>query len=149
MVTFKDFDVLEGFDPVDKAQLVGQAFGITGVRYRVNDSKVVFAEVEIINMDGEQLAFQDSSTGVRDQLSGYLASKGHDVTQNLGTWFDCALYVPRGLRVSQYDVITDQGGTRKAKTYYLTTQGRQRPDQEAHADATKPPAAAGRARASK
>jgi hypothetical protein len=133
---FAGFDVLEGFDPIDKAQLAGQPFGITGVRFRVNDSKVMFAEVEIVNAAGEPLAFIDSSTGVRDQLAKYLADvKKVDPLKNLGGWFDVQLYVPRGLRVSSYEVTDDKGHTKQAKTYYLTTQGRQRAVSEAPAKA--------------
>lgn len=135
---FAGFDVIEGFDPIDKATLTGKPFGITGVRFRVNDSKVMFAEVEIVDEAGETLAFIDSSTGVRDQLAKYLTDvKKVDPIKNLGGWFDVQLYVPRGLRVSSYEVTDDKNRTKQAKTYYLTTQGRQRPATQAPATSSK------------
>lgn len=127
---FDGFDQIEGFDPVDKEQLVGKPFGITGVRFRTNERNerdIVFAEVETINTNGEQAAFQDASTGVRDQLIKYLAE--HTVTDylNEGQWHDLKLFVPRGLRVSQYDWPDPATGkTKPVRTYYLTTAGRTR-----------------------
>lgn len=120
---FAEFDTLEGFNPIDKAELVGKPFGITGVRFRENERHVAFAEVEIITLDGEQLGFQDSSTGVRDQLAAYLAEKKLAVS---GDWTDVKLYVPNGLRVSSYEVHDESGRAKQAKTYYLTLQPRMR-----------------------
>ena len=121
---FQGFDVIEGFEPIDKAGLVGLPFGVTGVRFRENERKVTFAEVEIIDANGEQGAFQDASTGVREQLARYLTEKGIPISSE---WTNIRLFIPRGLRVSEYDApVDDSGKVRKAKTYYLTTQGRAR-----------------------
>lgn len=122
---FAGFDVLEGFDPIDKAALVGAPFGITAVRFRTNERKVTFAELEILTLQGERKGFQDSSTGVRDQMIKYLDDKK---IPNKGRedWVDIKLFVPNGLRVSEYDVEV-AGHTTKAKTYYLTLQARERP----------------------
>lgn len=120
---FEGFDVIEGFDPIDKAELVGKPFGVTGVRFRTNERSIAFAEVEIVTADGEPAAFQDASTGVRDQLANYLSSKGLAISPE---WADVRLFVPRGLRVSTYDVTDDRGRDKQAKTYYLTTMGRDR-----------------------
>jgi hypothetical protein len=124
---FEGFDVIEGFEPIDKAELVGRPFGITGVRFRENERKVTFAEIEIIDVNGQPGAFQDSSTtGARDQLARYLTDKGIPLSSE---WTDVRLFVPRGLRVSEYDApVDDSGKVRKAKTYYLTTEGRKRPE---------------------
>lgn len=119
---FAEFDVIEGFDPIDKAELVGKPFGITGVRYRKNERDIMFAEVEIVDANGEPAAFQDSSTGVRDQITKYLAEKKIKVTN--GEWVDLKLFVPRGLRVSTYEATDERGRAKQAKTYYLTTAGR-------------------------
>jgi hypothetical protein len=119
---FEEFDVLEGFDPIDKAELVGKPFGITGVRYRENERKVKFAELEIVLPTGEKLGFQDSSTGVAAQVTQYLADKGYGA--QLGEWMDVKLFVPRGLRVSAYDVVDANGKTKQAKTYYLSLEAR-------------------------
>lgn len=121
---FNDFDVLEGFEPTDKAELVGVPFGITAVRYRTNESHVQFVDVEIVNADGEEKTFSDSSSGVRDQLTQYLHGKG---LQTGGTidWQEIKLFVPNGLRCSNYEVKVE-GQTKAAKTYYLTLKGRKR-----------------------
>lgn len=119
-------DVLDGFEPIDKAALVGKPFLATGVRFRKNERDIVFAEVEITQGEGaEPESLQDSSTGVRDQLSAYLVNKGIKFEVG-GDWVDIKLYAPRGLRVSEYGVRDAAGRTKQAKTYYLTTQGRRR-----------------------
>lgn len=123
---FDGFDVLEGFNPIDKAELVGKPFGITGVRYRRNERQVEFVEVEIITLDGEQLGFQDASTGVRDQVTKYLIDHKLAPSTDGTTWTDVKLYVPNGLRVSTYEVHDDNGRAKQAKTYYLTVQARPR-----------------------
>jgi hypothetical protein len=121
---FDGWDVIEGFDPVEKDQLIDQPFGITGVRFRQNDQKIVFAEVETVSADGNQAAFQDASTGVRDQLIKLLTERGVKDWAN-GEWHDIKLYVPRGLRVSKYEWVDKTDGKRKqAQTFYLTTAGR-------------------------
>jgi hypothetical protein len=122
---FDGFDVIEGFDPQDKASLVGVPFGITGVRFRKNDRDVVFAEIEAVDAHGEMISIQDSSSGIRDQLSRYLASQGQKAEVG-EAWADIKLFVPRGLRVSTYEVHDVAGKTKQAKTYYLTTEGRRR-----------------------
>lgn len=122
---FQDFDVIEGFDPVDKATLVGVPFGITAVRFRTSERSVVFAEVEIINADGEPAAMIDSSSGVRDQLRVYMHGKNMDVSATT-EWQDVRLFVPNGLRVSEYEVKDERGQDKHAKTYYLTTKARTR-----------------------
>ena len=122
---FQGFETIEGFDPIDKATLVGQPFGITGVRFRTNERQVVFAEVEIVTATGEQFGLNDSSTGIRQQLSDYMAGKGLTVSGNTD-WQDIKLFVPRGLRVSEYTVQDERGKDKTAKTYYLTTVGRAR-----------------------
>jgi hypothetical protein len=122
---FAEFDVLEGFTPVDKSTLIGTPFGITGVRFRENERKVKFAELEIVMMDGEHRGFQDSSsTGVAAQIAEYLIDKG--IGAPAGDWMDTKLFVPLGLRDSVYPVIDPNGKTKEAKTYYLTLVARER-----------------------
>jgi hypothetical protein len=136
---FEGFDQIEGLDIADKAVLVGKPLGITAVRFRTNEREVVFAEAEVVTIDGDLCAISDSSTGVRDQLAKYLLDKGHQPSGNT-EWIDVMLYVPRGLRVSVYDVEVS-GQVKKAKTYYLTTAGRRSPKPEAKPEK---PAARGR-----
>ena len=121
---FADFDVIEGFEPVDKAALVGVPFGVTSVRFRTNERSVVYAEAELVTGDGEQQTMIDSSTGVRDQLAAYLKEKGLTTGGNTD-WQDVKLFVPNGLRCSQYSVKVE-GEDKLAKTYYLTTKPRRR-----------------------
>lgn len=122
---FEDFDVIEGFTPIDKEELVNVPFGITGVRFRENERKVTFAELEIVDLAGERKAFQDSSTGVAAQIGAYLTDKGMGAP--LGDWMDVRLFVPQGLRKSEYPVIDPNGRSKQAKTYYLTLKPRERP----------------------
>lgn len=121
---FAGFDTIEGFNPIDKAELVGTPFGVTGVRFRENERKIAFAELEIVTADGEVLGFQDSSTGVRDQIRDYL--NGKKTKAGADGWHDVKLFVPAGLRVSKYDVTDEHGRTKTAKTYYLTLTPRKR-----------------------
>jgi hypothetical protein len=51
-----------------------------------------------------------------------MVAKGHEHSANT-EWVETKLFVPRGLRVSQYEVQVN-GQPKKAKTYYLTTSGR-------------------------
>jgi hypothetical protein len=137
---FQAFDQLEGLDIADKATLVAKPFGITAVRFRTNDREVVFAEAEVVTVDGELCAISDSSTGIKDQLTGYLLSKSL-MTEGAGLpaeWVDVKLFVPRGLRVSVYDVQVGSQ-TKPAKTYYLTTSGRSKPEPEPAAPARGKP----------
>jgi hypothetical protein len=119
---FEGFSTLEGLDLIDKADLVGKPFGITAVRLRTNERDILFAEVEVVTMDADTWAFNDSSTGVRDQLLKVLEAQGHEISADTA-WYEIKLFVPNGLRVSAYEV-EDHGKTKKAKTYYLTSGGR-------------------------
>lgn len=121
---FEGFDIIEGFEPVDKAALVGVPFGITAVRFRTNERSVVYAEAELVTGDGVPQTMIDSSTGVRDQLAAYLYAKGMPTGGNT-EWAEVKLFAPKGLRCSAYDVQVD-GDTKSAKTYYLTTKPRKR-----------------------
>jgi hypothetical protein len=120
---FEGFTTLEGLDQIDKAELVGKPFGIMAVRLRTNERDIMFAEVEVVTVDGETWVFSDSSTtGVRDQLLKVLEAQGHEISADTD-WYEVKLFVPSGLRVSAYEV-EDHGKTKKAKTYYLTSGGR-------------------------
>lgn len=120
-----DVDFIEGADLVDKAELVGKAFLITGVRFEKNARGVEYAYIEAEFEDGEEIDFNDSSTsGVKQQLITYLESRGQTVDYATGEVHEVKIAVPRGLRVSTYEVQDMRGKTKTAKTYYLTGGGR-------------------------
>lgn len=126
---------LDGLDLVDKLTLVDVPFRILGVSYRTsstNNARLV--EVDAERADGTTFSFNDSSTGVKEQISGYLASIGKDhaieIESEYVEFTDAErLVVPKGLRVSEYeiDIVRPDGrptgAKRKARTFYLTTSG--------------------------
>jgi hypothetical protein len=120
-----DVDFIEGADLVDKAELVDKAFLITGIRFEKNARGVEYAYVEAEDESGEEFDFNDSSTsGVKQQLITYLESRGATIDYTSGQIHDVKIAVPRGLRVSTYEVQDMRGKTKTAKTYYLTGGGR-------------------------
>lgn len=120
-----DVDFIEGADLVDKAELVGKSFLITGIRFEKNSRGIEYVYVEAEDEAGEEFDFNDSSTsGVKAQLMTYLESRGATVNVESGEVHDVKIAVPRGLRVSTYEVQDMRGKTKTAKTYYLTGGGR-------------------------
>jgi hypothetical protein len=120
-----DVDFIEGADLVDKAELVDKAFLITGIRFEKNARGVEYAYVEAEDESGEEFDFNDSSTsGVKQQLITYLESRGATIDYTSGQIHDVKIAVPRGMRVSTYEVQDMRGKTKTAKTYYLTGGGR-------------------------
>lgn len=114
-----DSDQLDGYDFVDKATLIGTAFRINAVEFYHNANGVLFANVQAEHANGIPFAFNDSSTGVREQLSIYITNRFGEWVD--GTVYEIALVAPRGLRLSEYALADDP--SRKGKTYYLTTSG--------------------------
>jgi hypothetical protein len=117
-----EVDVLEGADLLDKSELIGVPFLITGVKTTINSNDVITDWVEGEREDGTSFTFTDSSTGVKAQLDAYLAAKGQGGT--IDEWVDVRLVAPKGLRVSKYTIKDERGKPRDAQTYYLTTNGR-------------------------
>ncbi|WP_333759248.1 hypothetical protein [Streptomyces sp. ISBFB 2968] len=121
----QDVDFIEGADLVDKAELIGKAFLITGIRFERNARGVEYAYIEAEDEAGEEFDFNDSSTsGVKQQLVTYLESRHTPADFTTGEVHDVKIAVPRGLRVSTYEVQDMRGKTKMAKTYYLTGGGR-------------------------
>lgn len=121
-------EVLTGVDLVQKAEMVGTPFLITGVKFTHNPSSnigYVYVEFEL-SPGGERRMFNDSSTGVRQQLEEFAGAKGWagaKGTIELEKWYDTRVLCPKGLRVSEYDTKDERGRDTKGRTYYLTTSG--------------------------
>lgn len=114
--------VLDGLEIADKAELIGSPLIITSVWFKTNVRDVEYVYVAAVTETGDEITFNDSSSGVKAQLSEYLTALGKTITQ--GEIFDgLALLIPKGLRVSVFDVQV-AGKTKQAKTYYLTTSGK-------------------------
>jgi len=119
---WQDAEVIEGVDLVDKAELLGKAFLITSVEFTENAQGVNFVYVSAEDVDGTRFQFNDSSTGVRQQIAHKLTLTGRDAAIESGGQVDLRLIAPRGLRVSEYAVKDRTTGKMKtARTYYLTT----------------------------
>ena len=118
-------DQLDGLDLVDKAELVGKPFRITGVSFETNQRGVSYVYVDAEDADGEGFTFNDSSSGVRAQIVQHLTKTGQDaVIDQPGDVLTLSLVIPRGLRVSEYEVKDERGKAKTARTYYLTTSGK-------------------------
>jgi hypothetical protein len=97
----------------DKSRLIGQELMI--VRYGIHKSDLNgrdFSSIHVLTRDGGKYIVNDGSTGIHVQLK--------ELKEEQGTV--CPLYVPKGLRVSEYDYTDENDGvTKKARTYYLNT----------------------------
>lgn len=118
-----DAAALTGVRVTDKMDLVGQPFIITGVKLTRNeerDYETLFVECLLPNT--EKVTFTDSSTGVLAQLRNWTAQ--NKIGLALDEWADCRLFIANGLRFSEFDVVDQRTGKeRKAKTFYLSTNG--------------------------
>jgi len=104
----------------DKDALVGRPFVILDYQFSTSRDTLnpetgepnVFVSVRLMTEDNRKLIINDGSTGIRDQLRNLPDAVAGSV-----------LYVPRGLRVSEYEVETVVKGKtvkQNAKTYYLS-----------------------------
>jgi hypothetical protein len=118
----EDVEVLAGVDLLDKSELIGVPFLLTGVKFTVNDRSIVIAWIEGERQDHTPFTFTDTSTGVKAQIEAHCQAKGIS-TDALDEWNNLRLVAPNGLRVSTYEVKDERGKTREARTYYLTTSG--------------------------
>jgi len=116
-------EVLAGVDLVQKAEMIGVPFLITGFKFTHNPASnigYVYVEFET-SPGGERRMFNDSSTGVRQQMEEFAGAKGLKI--ELEKWYDVRVLCPKGLRVSEYDTKDERGRDTKGRTYYLTTSG--------------------------
>lgn len=123
---WSDSPQLDGLDLVDKASLLGTPFRIMSVRFETNVRGVGFVYVDAEDVNGEPFTFNDSGSGVRAQIIDFLESTGHPAPADDTAPVAVSLVIPRGLRVSEFDVKDEMGRTKKARTYYLTTSGKRR-----------------------
>ncbi len=120
---WQNADQLDGFDLIDKSNLVGVPFRISSVRFDQNAAGVSYVYCDAENAIGDTFTFNDSSSGVRAQIVAFLSSRDMDSAVDTGVLVPMNLVAPRGLRVSEYEVRDDRGKTKNARTYYLTTSG--------------------------
>lgn len=111
----------DGFELIkDKDSLVGVPFVIVDFQFTTSKDRTdpetgeptQFVTARLVTETNRKLIINDGSTGIRDQL------------RSVGEIGGAVLYVPRGLRVSEYQVeIVGKNGkthTEPAKTYYLS-----------------------------
>ena len=126
--SWNDAEYLPGYDLVDKRELADIPFRIFGIYFKTNDQGVNFVYVEAERVDGTRFAFNDSSTGVRQQLAEYVAETNREAVIDTGERVPMNMVAPRGLRFSEFEVevtnkVTQKAEMRKAKTFYLTRRG--------------------------
>jgi hypothetical protein len=120
-----DAEFIGGADLRDKAELVDLPFKITGVRFEKSAKNVEYVYVEAEDQAGDEFDFNDSSnSGVKQQIITYLEAKEVAWDYTSGVVHDVNLVIPKGLRVSTYEVTDNRGKPKTAKTYYLTSGGR-------------------------
>lgn len=134
---WQDAEQLDGLDLIDKAELVGKPFRVSGFFFTENDKGVAYVWVDAEDVDGNTFTFNDSSTGVRAQLVAYVKAKGNDAAIDSGDYVNTSLVMPKGLRLSEFTVKDERGRDKNARTYYLTTSGKRQGAAEA-ATETKP-----------
>jgi hypothetical protein len=125
-----DQEIGEGWQVLDKADLVGVPFVITN--YRFSDSKKIRSADgtgkqfvilyvltrEFFETEGKsgKWVVTDGSTGLMTQLGEWVTKKGIDLDAEKVPALSC----PRGLIVSVYDYTDPSTGVvTEAKTYYL------------------------------
>lgn len=96
-----------------KENLVGIPFFITSWKYNPEGAHGEFVTVFVTKMDNSHGFFADGSTGIKDQL--------HEFEIKMGG--QRPIYVPKGLRVSNYNYIDPEDGkTKPSSTYYINNE---------------------------
>jgi len=117
-----EVEILDGLDIIDKAELIGRPFLIESVWFEQGARSVEYVYVQAQFENGTGFTFNDSSSGVYKQLESYMSKRG--VKPEFGQVVPCKLMIPKGLRVSKFEVQDERGRSKEAKTYYLTTSGK-------------------------
>lgn len=104
----------DGFSVLDdKMRLIGAEFII--VKYGEHESEKSdggkFTTIHVVTKEGGKYIVNDGSTGIHAQMSEKFGPDGEPFK---------FLYVPRGLRVSEYTYM-DGGREKPARTFYLNT----------------------------
>lgn len=120
----KKADVIEGYDILDKAELIGVEFVITGVWFVTGARNVQYVYMNGVKRDGTQFTFNDSSTGIKAQVVEMMNKLGKSTDPDTGEVHEVLIHIPRGVRLSEYEIKDVNNKDRKARTYYLTTGGR-------------------------
>lgn len=105
---------IETVDVRDKSELLGTPFLMTSIRVSAGDFGPFFS-VTAEDAQGESFVFNDGSTGVARQLSGWLAKHRDREADQTGTW-DLRLVARKGLRSSTYP---NPAGDGVSTTYYI------------------------------
>jgi hypothetical protein len=98
---------------VDKSELIGEPFIIADIRF--NNTKADgrgrnYVSVMCFLPNGRKIVFNDGGTGVKQQLTDYVAK--HNRTSGIRC--------DRGLHVSEYEYVDPTTGeVEDAKTYYI------------------------------
>ena len=104
-----------GFDIVeDKRTLIGVPFVVLQWRFSEGDYGV-FVSAAIVTEDGRKLILNDGSTGIREFLETVTRKRvasGHQYPR-------AGLTARKGLRVSDYEFIGDDGKAKPASTFYF------------------------------
>jgi hypothetical protein len=119
----KKAEVIEGFDIMDKAELIGVEFVITGVWFASGARNVGYAYMNGVKRDGSKFTFNDSSSGIKAQITDMMTKMGKSTAYDTGEVLEVLIHIPRGVRVSEYEIKDVNNKDRKARTYYLTTGG--------------------------
>lgn len=119
----KKSSVIEGFDILDKAELLGVEFVITGVWFVSGARNVGYVYMNGVKRDGTKFTFNDASTGIKAQITEMMTKLGKPTDSDTGNVLEVLIHIPRGVRVSEYEIKDVNNKDRKARTYYLTTGG--------------------------
>jgi hypothetical protein len=124
--TWDGAEGLAGLDLIEKPNLLGVPFLITGYKFTYNEARrisYVYVEFET-TPGGERQMFNDSSAnGVRLELEEFHAAKNDGKPFELDTWYDTRLLCPKGLRDSTYPAKDERGRDTTGRSFYLTKSG--------------------------
>lgn len=145
--SWADAEIMDGLELVEKATLIDVPFLITAVQFtetvrQSDDAIISYVYVDAVDAKDQPFSFNDSSSGVRSQLVEYVRSRGKADVIETHEVLPVRLVAPKGLRVSEYDQEINDPRTgrptvRRARTYYLTTNGKRVQPVEAAKSARK------------